>query len=57
MWPRRAVEQRPVSGLLEPRKAAAAVPSSARQRRSIERDYDLFDLVSVRPVHAWPAAL
>jgi hypothetical protein len=25
MWPRRAVEQRPVSGLLEPRKAAAAV--------------------------------
>ena len=27
MWPRRAVEQRPVSVLLEPREAAAAMAS------------------------------
>ena len=28
MWPRRSVEQRPVSGLLEPREAAAVSPQA-----------------------------
>jgi hypothetical protein len=48
MWPRRAVEQRPVSVLLEPREAAAAMASGTL----IEERFTPVDLPPTAAAHA-----